>query len=70
MLPALQKALQGDPADAVRAEIVFLVGRNRAALPQAEAMLTWSSQQDRSPDVRQAALSFLQPSARPLPPSP
>ncbi|MDY7230330.1 HEAT repeat domain-containing protein [Hyalangium rubrum] len=70
LLPALQRALQSDPADTVRAEIVVLLGRNRAAVPQAEALLTWSSQHDRSADIRQAALSFLQPSARPLPPAP
>ncbi|SEU37122.1 HEAT repeat domain-containing protein [Stigmatella erecta] len=70
LLLGLQRALQSDPADAVRAEIVFLLGRNRAALPQVDALLTWTSQNDRSMDIRQAAMSFLRPSAQPLPPSP
>ncbi|WP_232293372.1 HEAT repeat domain-containing protein [Stigmatella aurantiaca] len=70
LLPGLQRALQSDPADAVRAEIVFLIGRNRTTLPQVDALLTWSSQNDRSADIRQAAMSFLRPSAQPLPPSP
>lgn len=67
LLPTFQKVLQTDPADAVRAEAVTLLGANRAALPLVDSLLTWTSQNDRSPDIRNIALSFLQPSGRPLP---
>jgi HEAT repeat protein len=67
LLPAFQKLLQTDPADAVRAEAVTLLGANRATLPLVDTLLTWTSQNDRSPDIRNIALSFLQPSGRPLP---
>ena len=70
LLPTFQRLLQVDPADAVRSEAVHLLGANRATLPLVDSLLTWTSQNDRSPDIRNSALSFLQPSARPLPTSP
>lgn len=69
LLPALQQALQTDSALSVRAEIVSLLGAQRAALPLVDSLLLWASQNDSSPDIRHAATSILNPSARPLPPS-
>lgn len=66
-LPTFQRLLQVDPAEAVRAEAVNLLGANRATLPLVIPLLTWTSQNDRSPDIRNSALSFLQPNGRPLP---
>ena len=69
-LPALQQSLQTDPAAAVRSDIVTLLGGNRASLPLVDPLLVWASRNDRSPDIRKAALDYLNPSARPLPTAP
>jgi HEAT repeat protein len=59
LLPTLQQALQRDPADAVRTEIVHMLGANLSQLPGARDLLTWSSQNDANPAIRQLAVRFL-----------
>lgn len=63
LLSALQQALQKDPADAVRAEIVHLLGANMATVANARALVAWSSQNDPNAGIRQLAFRFLNPVA-------
>lgn len=69
-LSVFQTALQVDAAMAVRSDIVSLLGHNRAALPLVDPLLVWASRNDTSPDIRKAALDYLNPSARPAPVTP
>ncbi|QRN93895.1 HEAT repeat domain-containing protein [Archangium violaceum] len=59
LLPSLQQVLQRDPADAVRSEVVHLLGANLPKLPGARVLLSWSSQNDANPAIRQLATRFL-----------
>jgi HEAT repeat protein len=65
LLPALEQALRTDSSEAVRAEIVRLIGENRYRLGNATALLTWASQNDPSAEIRHVATSFLNPSPAP-----
>ncbi|WP_375765585.1 HEAT repeat domain-containing protein [Archangium gephyra] len=66
-MPVLEQVLRSDPADGVRSDIVTLLGGNRGLLPGADALLSWAGQNDRNPDIRRAALSFLNPTPAPAP---
>jgi hypothetical protein len=59
LLPALEQVLKRDPADAVRAETVSLLGSSLGTLPEARTLLVWTSQSDTNPNIRQSALGFL-----------
>ncbi len=63
-LPTLQQVLQKDPADAVRGETVHLLGANLPTLPGGRVLLSWSSQNDSNPAIRQLASRFLEPVAQ------
>lgn len=71
--PALERTLRTDRVDAVRMEVVRLLGTNLAALPGASELLAWAGQNDPSNDVRHTALALVQPrvpTPRPSPPEP
>ncbi|WP_309890411.1 HEAT repeat domain-containing protein [Archangium sp.] len=68
LLPALGQALRADPADAVRAEIITLLGTQLSSLPEVRPLLTWSSQNDTNPTLRNNATLFLNPVAQPTTP--
>lgn len=71
--PALERTLRTDRVDAVRMEVVRLLGTNLGALPGASELLAWAGQNDPSGDVRHTALALLQPrvpTPRPSSPEP
>ena len=59
LLPTLDQVLKRDPADAVRAEAVTLLGSNLGTLPQVRPLLVWTGQNDPNPNIRQSTLGFL-----------
>jgi HEAT repeat protein len=61
LLPALEHALRQDPADPVRAQVVNLLGSALSQVPQGIPLLQWASQNDRNPEIRKAAVAFLNP---------
>jgi HEAT repeat protein len=61
LLPALEQALRTDQAEAVRADVVRLIGENRYRIESARALLTWASQSDPSAEIRHMATSLLAP---------
>jgi HEAT repeat protein len=67
LMPALERALRTDAVDAVRIEVVRLLGSNLLTLPSAGSLLSWAGQNDPNGDVRHTALAFL---ARQTPPEP
>jgi HEAT repeat protein len=67
LMPALERTLRTDTVDAVRIEVVRLLGSNLLTLPSAGPLLSWAGQNDPNGDVRHTALAFL---ARPSPDAP
>jgi HEAT repeat protein len=59
LLPVLAEALRLDGSDLVRREIITLAGQQSHAVPEARALLEWSSQNDPSPGLRNTAVTFL-----------
>ncbi|WP_043391133.1 HEAT repeat domain-containing protein [Archangium violaceum] len=68
LLPALGQALQKDAADGVRIDIIRLLGAQRAVFPQVMTMLAWAAQNDPNPELRQAALMFVNTPTTPVNP--
>ncbi|HEX5744740.1 MAG TPA: HEAT repeat domain-containing protein [Archangium sp.] len=67
LLPALGQALRKDAVDGVRADVIRLLGAVRGVLPEAMALIAWSSQNDPNADIRQMALMYVNTPATPVP---
>ncbi len=63
-LPALERTLRTDAVEAVRGDVVRLLGGNLAQLAGASDLLAWAGQNDPSGDIRHTALAFLAPRTR------
>jgi HEAT repeat protein len=59
--PALERTLRTDSVDAVRMDVVRLLGMNLTSLPGAAELLAWAGQNDPNSDVRHTALALLAP---------
>ncbi|WP_233262288.1 HEAT repeat domain-containing protein [Vitiosangium sp. GDMCC 1.1324] len=70
LLPALGQALRKDPSDAVRSDIIQLLGNIRGSVPEALVLLGWASQNEPHPELRQMATVFLNTPTTPVPSQP
>jgi hypothetical protein len=59
LLPALEAALRSDPVDAVRLDVVRLLGANRTEVASAAQLLRRASESDPNAEIRQIAAGFL-----------
>ncbi|WP_224370955.1 HEAT repeat domain-containing protein [Hyalangium versicolor] len=59
LLPVLSQVLRLDSSDLVRREIITLAGDQFRAVPEARALLEWSSQNEPNPGLRRTALTLL-----------
>ncbi|WP_141621475.1 HEAT repeat domain-containing protein [Myxococcus sp. AB036A] len=62
-LPFLERTLRTDAVDAVRNDVVRLLGEHLPQLPGAVDLLAWASQNDPNSDIRHTALAYLAPRA-------
>ncbi|WP_241757796.1 HEAT repeat domain-containing protein [Myxococcus landrumensis] len=67
LLPVLGQALREDASDGVRSDIVHLLGQHRGTTPGALALLRWASQNERHPEIRRMAITYVETPTTPTP---
>jgi len=69
-LPVLERSLRTDAVDAVRNDVVRLLGEHLPRLAGAADLLAWAGQNDPNSDIRHTALAYLAPRLPQTPPGP
>ncbi|WXH29046.1 hypothetical protein WA016_02993 [Myxococcus stipitatus] len=67
LLPMLGQALREDASDGVRSDIIQLLGQHRGTTPGALALLRWASQNERHPEIRRMAITYVEAPTTPAP---
>ncbi|WP_233278151.1 HEAT repeat domain-containing protein [Myxococcus stipitatus] len=67
LLPMLGQALREDTSDGVRSDIVHLLGQHRGTTPGALALLRWAGQNERHPEIRRMAITYVETPTTPTP---
>ncbi|WP_342378344.1 HEAT repeat domain-containing protein [Myxococcus stipitatus] len=67
LLPMLGQALREDASDGVRSDIVHLLGQHRGTTPGALALLRWAGQNERHPEIRRMAITYVETPTTPTP---